>query len=67
MVWASAELWIDAKWILTCNGDLRQQAFSFCFVLVGVGLGFFFNPEQIMHRSDAAIKKGHKLPFSGSE
>lgn len=67
MVWASAELWIDAKWILTRNGDLRQQAFSFCFVLVGLVWVFFFYPEQIMHRSDAAIKKGHKLPFSGPE
>lgn len=42
MVWASAELWIDAKWILTRNGDLRQQAFSFCFVLVGLVWVFFF-------------------------
>lgn len=41
MVWASAELWIDAKWILTRNGDLRQQAFSFCFVLVGLVWVFF--------------------------
>lgn len=67
MVWASAELWIDAKWILTRNGDLRQQAFSFCFVLVGLVWVLFFFFIQNMHRSDAAIKKGHKLAFSGPE
>lgn len=51
------------------NAQWRSAAAGFLLLLCAcwVGLGFFFNPEQIMHRSDAAIKKGHKLAFSGPE
>lgn len=43
----------------------RLSPFALC--LLGWFGFFFFYPEQIMHRSDAAIKKGHKLAFSGPE
>lgn len=38
-----------------------------CFLHLFVGCFFFLNPEQTVHRSDVAEKKGYKLPFSGLE